>query len=120
MKIPSFIDPTYRMLKTQVNEIPSDIINLQDEHPTIFVGSSSPDQLEKKSDFPPPFYVSLTVHEKLLHNCLLDSGASHNLMPKVVMEALGLSVTRPYHDLFSFDSRAVQCLGVKDLVVNLT
>ena len=41
-------------------------------------------------------------------------------MPKVVMEALGLSITRPYHDLFAFDSRAIQCLGViKYLVVNL-
>ena len=41
-------------------------------------------------------------------------------MPKAIMEALGLSVTRPYLVLFSFDSRVVQCLGViKDLVVNL-
>ena len=48
MKIPSFRDPTYRMLKTQANEIPSDVINLHDEHPTIFVGSSSTDKVEKK------------------------------------------------------------------------
>ena len=42
-------------------------------------------------------------------------------MPKVVMEALGMSVTKPYHDLYAFDSRAVKCNGViKDLVVNLT
>ena len=42
-------------------------------------------------------------------------------MPKSVMEALGLSVTKPYHDLYAFDSRAVKCIGViKDLVVNLT
>ena len=37
------------------------------------------------------------------------------------MEALGLSITKPYHDLYSFDFRAVKCLGViKDMVVNLT
>ena len=36
------------------------------------------------------------------------------------MEALGLSITKPYHDLFAFDSRVVKCLGViKYLVVNL-
>ena len=65
--------------------------------------------------------MTLTVHEQLLHNCLLDSGASHNLMPKAVMEALGLTVTKPYHDLYAFDSRAVKCFWViKDLVVNLT
>jgi hypothetical protein len=41
-------------------------------------------------------------------------------MPKAVMEELGLEVTRAYHDLYSFDSRRVQCLGViKDLVVSL-
>ena len=57
----------------------------------------------------------------MLHNFLLDPKASHNLMPKAVMEALGINITRPYHDLFAFDSGAVQCLGlIKDLVVNLS
>jgi hypothetical protein len=51
---------------------------------------------------------------------MLDSGASHNLMPKSVMEHLGLKITRPYHDLYSFDSRKVRCEGmIKDLVVTL-
>jgi ribonuclease HI len=41
-------------------------------------------------------------------------------MPKTIMEELGLDVTKAYHDLYSFDSRRVQCLGViKDLVVSL-
>ena len=41
-------------------------------------------------------------------------------MPKDVMEALGLSITKPYHDLYAFDSRAVKCLGViKYMVVSL-
>ena len=41
-------------------------------------------------------------------------------MLKVVMEALGLSITIPYHDLYDFDSRDVKCLGViKDMVVSL-
>ena len=57
----------------------------------------------------------------MIHNCFLDSGASHNLSPKAVMEALGLNITKPYQDLYAFDSRAVKCLGViKDMVVNLT
>jgi ribonuclease HI len=51
---------------------------------------------------------------------MLDSGASHNVMPKAIMDKLGLEVTRPYGDLYSFDSRRVKCLGmIKDLVVNL-
>ena len=41
-------------------------------------------------------------------------------MPKAVMEALGLSITKPYHDLYSFYSRVVKCLGViKNMVVHL-
>jgi hypothetical protein len=67
-----------------------------------------------------PFYITLIVHDHLLHNCMLDSGASHNLMPKIIMEKLGLQITRPYQDLYSFYSRKVKCLGmIKDLVVNL-
>ena len=32
-----------------------------------------------------------------------------------------VQLTKPYHDLFSFDSRKVKCLGlIKDLAVNLT
>jgi hypothetical protein len=76
--------------------------------------------VEDIDDSSPPFYTSLNIHDKVLHNCLMDSGASHNLMPKTIMEELGLEVTKAYHDLYSFDSRRVQCIGViKDLVVSL-
>lgn len=52
---------------------------------------------------------------------MLDSGASHNLMPEVIMERMGLEITRPYKDLFSFDSKRVKCIGlIKDVVVGLT
>jgi len=68
----------------------------------------------------PPFYVTLKAHDFLLYNCMLDSGASHNLMPKVIMDQLQLQVTRNYHDLYTFDSKKVPCLGlIKDLVVTL-
>jgi len=51
---------------------------------------------------------------------MLHFGASHNLIPKVVMEKLGLEITRPYHDLYSFDSREMRCDGlIKDMVVTL-
>jgi len=67
-----------------------------------------------------PFYVNLNIHDKVLHNEMFDSGASHNLMPKSVMEKLDLDITRPYKDLFSFDSSQVRCLGlIKDLCVSL-
>jgi hypothetical protein len=95
----------------------ADILNIYDDKPTITLGP----MVEDRDESCPPFYISLNIHEKTLHNCLLDSGASHNLMPKAVMDELGLEITKPYHDLFSFDSRKVKCLGmIKDLAVTLT
>jgi hypothetical protein len=42
-------------------------------------------------------------------------------MPKVVMDELGLDITKPYLDLYYFESRKVKCLGViKDMVVTLS
>lgn len=50
----------------------------------------------------------------------MDSGASHNLIPKTFMDEIGMEITKTSHDLYSFDSRKVKCLGViKDLVVTL-
>jgi hypothetical protein len=41
-------------------------------------------------------------------------------MPKNVINEVGLEITKAYHDLYSFDSKKVKCLGViKDLVVSL-
>jgi ribonuclease HI len=93
-------------------------LNIQDDHPTILFGPRVEESSENEEV--PPFYVNLKIHDMTLHNAMLDSGASHNLLPKVVMDQLGLNVTRPYKDLFSFDSRKVKCLGmIKDLVVSL-
>jgi ribonuclease HI len=106
----------FELLHSEASCLPSDSINLQDEKPAVVLGP----MVENIDDSSPPFYTSLKVHDKVLHNCLMDSRASHNLMPKMVMEELGLEVTRAYHDLYSFNSRRVQCLGViKDLVVTL-
>jgi hypothetical protein len=90
---------------------------LEYENHAITVGP----HIEDRSDASPPFYISLNIHEKILHNFLMDSGASNNVMPKVVIDELVLDITKPYQDLYSFDSKKVKCLGViKDLVVTLS
>ena len=95
----------------------SDSMNLQDDSPTILFGPHVEDYVDEEV---PPSYVSLNIHNAILHNAMLDSGASHNLMPRVVMDKLGLEVTIPYKDLFSFDSNRVKFLGlIKDLVISL-
>jgi hypothetical protein len=60
------------------------------------------------------------MHDHLLHNYMLYFGASHNVIPKAIMEKLGLEITIPYKDLYSFDSRKIKCMHmIKYLVVNL-
>jgi hypothetical protein len=94
----------------------ANVINLEDDKPTIMFSS----HFENSRDYVAPFYITLTVHDHLLHNYMLDSGASHNVMPKYIMDRVGLEITRPYRDPYSFDSRKVKCMGmIKDLVVNL-
>ena len=113
--------PVYQSQVTSFTPLPEsqitpDSLNLQEERPMVVFGP----HVEEVDPSTPPFYVSLVIHDLLLHNCMLDSGASHNLMPLSVMEQLGLQITRPYKDLYSFDSKRVKCMGmIKDLVVNL-
>jgi hypothetical protein len=44
----------------------------------------------------PPFYISLENHYFTLHNCLVDSRATKNIMPFFVMESLGMECTKYY------------------------
>jgi hypothetical protein len=67
-----------------------------------------------------PFFISLVVNDLLLHNCMLDSGASTNVMSLKVMNQLGLKITRPYRNVCGIDSKAIKVCGViKDLKVHL-
>ena len=66
--------------------IDANYVNLQDDNPILTIGP----MVEDRDNSFPPFYISLNVHDKILHNCLLDSGASHNLKPKALMDELGM------------------------------
>jgi hypothetical protein len=108
-----------QIIKMLNMEEATNTLNIQDDHPAILFGPHVEETGDTKDV--PPFYVCLKIHDMTLHNAMLDSGVSHNLMPKVVMDELGLDVTRPYKYLFSFDSRKVKCLGlIKYLVMSLS
>jgi len=95
-----------------------DDVNLNDDQSKLLFGPEIEGKPQEGGVH--PFYVNLNILDKILHNSIVDSGASHNLMPKVVMEKLGLDITRQYKDLYSFDSSKVRCLGlIKDLCVTL-
>ena len=52
-------------------------------------------------------FLSLLMNDYLLHNCMLDSGASSNVMTKKVMEQLNLRISRPYHNICAMDSKMI-------------
>lgn len=47
----------------------------------------------------PPFFVSMTVNEFCLHNCMYDSGYSSNVITKKIMDQLSLKITKPYKNV---------------------
>ena len=85
-------------------EFQPDILEVIDDAPSIIFGQ----KIENvDDDEAPPFYLSLNVHYMIVHNAMIYSSASHNLIPKGLVESLGLEVTRPYKYLYSFYSRKV-------------
>jgi hypothetical protein len=115
-KNPIYKNQIAKMIKFSDAECHTNVLNLQDEIPTIMFFP----HIENTKDFVAPFHITLIVLDHLLHNCMLYFWASHNLMPNIIMDKLGLEITRPYQDPYLFDSRKVKCLGmIKDLVVNL-
>ena len=78
-----------------------DILEVTDDYPSIILGHKIE---ERDREEVPPFYLILNVHDMIWHNAMLYSGASHNLMPRVVVKILGLDITRHCKDLYSFDS----------------
>jgi hypothetical protein len=88
----------------------SDTVNLADDKPELLFGLEVDGQTY--NGVVAPFYISLNIHDLILHNTMLDLGTSHNLMPKAMMEKLGLEVTITYKDLNSFDSSKVKCIGL--------
>ena len=95
LKVNQYRSKIVEMLNSQLGA--TDILNVQEDNPTIYLGPML--EYDQNEEFP-PFYVSISIHNMTLHNAMLDSGAYHNLMSKVLMERLGLQVTRPYKDLF--------------------
>jgi len=58
----------------------------------------------------PPFLYFKENHDVSIHNFLVDIGATNNIMPLEVMEALGMSCTKYYESgerIYAIDSRQV-------------
>lgn len=84
--------------------------------PEVYVGTTitqEPSQVD-------PFYVTLLVNNRLIKNCMIDSGAVPNVMPYGVMKELGLLVTTVYGKCYAMDNREVPVIGtMKDVEVKI-
>ena len=58
----------------------SDMVNVEDDQPEMIFGPAT--NGESPERVVPPFYISLRLHDFVLHNAMFDSGASDNLMPQ--------------------------------------
>jgi len=82
MRIPS----VYKQVREYFQETMNDDI-LKD--PPIILQSEEK-RKETRGGAHPHFFMTLDVNEYILHNCMLDTGASSNVMPLNVMRQLGL------------------------------
>ena len=86
MRNREYKDTIIEVVRSQ-GEFQPNILEVNDDAPTISFGSNLENGDEEEA---PPFNLSLNVHDMVVHNAMLDSGASHNLIPKRVVESLGL------------------------------
>ena len=82
-----------KALNLSSEETITDSINLQEDAPTIVLGPHS----DKMDDSVPPFYVTLQIQDMLLHNAMLDSGASLATAPMLSLNKISLAVRRDFH-----------------------
>ena len=61
---------------------------------------------------PPPFYVSLIIGDKLIHNCMIDSRASSSVMPRCVVDALEMKYEPIVRDVLYLDGSTVKTVGI--------
>lgn len=83
------------------SSIPFSLANLAD--PYAFHDTKS--RLEVEILKPEPFYISLLLNGQKLSNCIIDSGASNNIMPSPMAKSLGLTLTKMFGRCFSMDGK---------------
>lgn len=81
------------------------------ENTTSLVQPTGDVEINKKVR-PPPFYVSLIIGGKLVHNCIIDSGASSSVMPRCVADALGMKYEPIVRNVLQLDGSTVKIVGV--------
>lgn len=81
--------------------------------PVVLTNEVSPpkSQLEGKPQ-PNPFYLTLIVGDKLLHNSMIDYGASTTVMPKQITELLNIKYEPLNRGVMQLNGNKVHTIGL--------
>jgi hypothetical protein len=82
---PSYHKQIEKVIQVKGSTSPPDTVNLQDESPTIVFGL----HIDDKEESIAPFYVTLNIHENMLHNCMLDYEHHITLCPRWLWKIWG-------------------------------
>lgn len=61
---------------------------------------------------PPLFYISLIIGDKIVHNCMIDSGASRSIIHRCVTDLMGVKYEPMVRDVLQLDGISVKIIGV--------
>jgi hypothetical protein len=75
----------------------------------------------KENPFVPPFLLMFEVFNRNLHNCLVDSGASSNVMPLSVCKKLNAIPLKSDKHVIQLDRTQVKVIGeLKDVMIRIS
>jgi hypothetical protein len=95
------------------NIIPTDLRN----KPTVNVCSED----KKGKPFVPSFLLTFEVFKKNLHNCLVDSGASSNVISLSICKKLNVDPLKRDKHVIQLDKTQVKVMGeLKDVIIRIT
>ena len=60
----------------------------------------------------PPFYVSLIIGDNLVHNYMINLGASSSVMPKCIAHILEVKYEPVVKDALQLDGSAIKTMGI--------
>jgi hypothetical protein len=66
---------------------------------------------DRSSSHTPPFLLTYEIYNRNLHNCLIDSGASSNIMPASVCSKLNIEPQKSAIHIVQLDRTKVQVVG---------
>jgi len=69
----------------------------------------------------PPFFITFEVFNRNVHNCMVDLGASSNVMPFKVCERLNINLEESYIQIIHLDMARVKVIGeLKNVLIRMS